>query len=320
MFGSLPTGVKSKRPYQTLLFRHLDNDGRPYQGGGSEVHPGYKDPKDHYFMDFFWMPVVEPYSISEPLSTAGKINLNYAIEPFRHIKRSSGVRAVLGSEEMLTVPNTYSNAYKAGRGYGRGYDIYRHTGGTLRNLSLRSWINANETLRQFDEKFDEDGELFRAASELCELWMVPREMPGLNLGRPRLEHMERIWKPDGRRGMGLVGDNSRERPYVNTVPRFTTKSNVFQVHFRAQIVRQSLMDPQDPTNRRSDSDYALFDPAIDQVVGEYRGSTIIERFIDPEDRRIPDYGKLEKDDDLDTLPTLDHFYRFRVISNKRFAP
>jgi hypothetical protein len=31
------------------------------------------------------MPVVEPYAISEPLSVAGRVNLNYQIVPFTNI-------------------------------------------------------------------------------------------------------------------------------------------------------------------------------------------------------------------------------------------
>ncbi len=36
------------------------------------------------------MPVVEPYPISEPLSTAGRINMNYQIVPFTYINRDNG--------------------------------------------------------------------------------------------------------------------------------------------------------------------------------------------------------------------------------------
>ncbi len=36
---------------------------------------------DYLLLDLFSMPVVEPYPISEPLSTAGRINMNYQIVP-----------------------------------------------------------------------------------------------------------------------------------------------------------------------------------------------------------------------------------------------
>jgi hypothetical protein len=68
MLGSLPTGVVSGQPWQTLLFR-------PAQA----AHKGMSAPRDHLLLDLFWMPVAEPYAISEPFSTAGKVNLNYQI-------------------------------------------------------------------------------------------------------------------------------------------------------------------------------------------------------------------------------------------------
>jgi len=70
MFGSLPTGVVAGKPWQTLLFR-------PDPGG----HPGAATPADHLLLDLFWMPIAEPYPISEPFSTAGKIGMNYQIVP-----------------------------------------------------------------------------------------------------------------------------------------------------------------------------------------------------------------------------------------------
>ncbi len=36
-------------------------------------------------MDLFNMPTVEPYAISEPFSTAGKVNMNYQILPYTYI-------------------------------------------------------------------------------------------------------------------------------------------------------------------------------------------------------------------------------------------
>jgi len=40
------------------------------------------------------MPVVEPYAISEPFSTAGKVNMNYQIAPFNYITRNTALRGV----------------------------------------------------------------------------------------------------------------------------------------------------------------------------------------------------------------------------------
>ena len=80
MFGSLSTGVD--HPWRTLLFRPAKLPG--YQG--FYTHPGNPTPgtvvPDHVLLDLFWMPIVEPYGISEPFATSGKINLNTQIAPF----------------------------------------------------------------------------------------------------------------------------------------------------------------------------------------------------------------------------------------------
>ena len=55
--------------------------------------PALLAPKDELLADLFWMPVVEPWAISQPFATAGKINMNYQIMPFTYIKRQSGLYA-----------------------------------------------------------------------------------------------------------------------------------------------------------------------------------------------------------------------------------
>ncbi|MFZ4779726.1 MAG: hypothetical protein ACOYM3_30575, partial [Terrimicrobiaceae bacterium] len=101
MLGSLSTGVKAGVPWKTLLFRPQTS------------HPSYSTTiPDHLLMDLFWMPVVEPYAISDRFSTAGKINMNYQILPFTYIERSTGMRAVLKAERLAAIPNTLANTYK----------------------------------------------------------------------------------------------------------------------------------------------------------------------------------------------------------------
>ncbi len=76
------------RPWQTLLF--CPNPASEANNSGAPIHPGfgwtasaatnappYKIPPDHALLDFFTMPIVQPYAISEPFSTAGKVNMNY---------------------------------------------------------------------------------------------------------------------------------------------------------------------------------------------------------------------------------------------------
>jgi hypothetical protein len=86
MFGSLPTGVVRGFPWQTLLFR---------PDRGTKPHPGAQTtsaPADHLLLDLFNLPVVEPYAISEPFSTGGKVNLNYVLAPFGYAKGDPGRR------------------------------------------------------------------------------------------------------------------------------------------------------------------------------------------------------------------------------------
>jgi hypothetical protein len=92
ILGSLPTGVLQNKPWQTLLFRPAK---ACLPGGVNHPRSAYWGPPDQLLLDLFWMPVVEPWAISEPFATAGKINLNEQLAPFVNIKRDTGLRAVL---------------------------------------------------------------------------------------------------------------------------------------------------------------------------------------------------------------------------------
>lgn len=256
--GSLPTGVQDNVAWQTLLLR-------PQEGHYGQT-PGL--PKDHLLLDLFWMPVVEPYAISEPFSTAGKINLNYDIMPFRYIKRATALHALFKGEKMLAIPAAMGKVYKNNAG----------------NQAWRHFINARTTLQQWEDKFD-DGLGFISPSQICEMYLVPdiREMRGdFSIGK-----METFWKKHA-----LTGDNSRERPYANMYPRLTTRSNVFKVHMIAQTIQK--VKGSDPTK---------FDNKRDKISGVYRGSAIIERSIDPADRDIGDYVRNLQLPSLDTFYT-----------------
>ncbi len=284
MFGSLSTGVNTSRPWQTLLFRpdpsgqHPGAKGR--QGDGSSL-PGA--PADHLWMDLFWMPIVEPYPISEPMSTAGKVNMNYQIMPFTYINRDSSLRAVLKAEQVMVLDNADAlGGYKAVNTNGM---LSRNPRESL-NLSA-----ANGTLRQFKKRFD-DGDIFRSATEICDVFLVPQ---GQN------------WTTDAQGSAFwnshlLTGDNLRERPYTNIYPRLTTKSNTYTVHYKAQ----ALKNP--GTNQ------AQWDEATGVVEAEYRGSTTIERYVDLDAVNI-DFATSTSTND-----TLNDFYKWRVLASQQFAP
>ncbi len=307
VFGSMPNMIfdnqnsPTEGAWQTMLFRPN------VVGGDYQNHPGSVSPPDHMLLDLFWMPVVEPYAISEPSSTAGRINMNYQILPFTNITRTAALRGVFQSEYMLCIPNFHVRNYKSGVGRGNGYHwLYKPFGGELQRLSLRSVIVEADTLDQFETKFAAN-EIFLTASEICEIHLIPQDI-GEKQGfanktgtyKPKLSDMQngRYWTDHK-----LVGDNGRESPYTHIYPRLTTKSNTFCVHVRSQVLKKAR-----------DTDPAVWDPELDTSVAEYRGSALVERYIEPNDPAIPDYTILSG------ASTLDEFYKFRVINEKRFSP
>jgi hypothetical protein len=286
MLGSIPSGVFRGLPWQTLLFR-------PDRERGS-VHPGAAGLPDHLWLDLFHMPVVEPYAISEPLSTAGKVNINYVAAPFGY---ASGAP---GSAHGSTLPRSYLRRDSAVRGVLKPVFIMAiptsaRDGGHTENpgnesTSFRFPINLNRTLEHLEARLKApEGSLFRTASEICTVDLYPEGLPVTD------------WAAFWNQQYALTGDNMRERPYSHIYPRITTRSNTYTVHLWTQTIRKSPA-----------SDPALFDPAKDSISGEYRGSALIERFIDPNDPELRDYNpKAER---------LDRYYRYRILQTKHFAP
>lgn len=292
MFGSLPTGVKANRPWQTLLFRSLP-EGHPGLGTPA-AGPPYTVPPDHLLLDLFTMPVVEPYPISEPFSTAGRINLNHQIVPFTYLKRTTGIHALIGGERTLAISDGQASTYKRGN-----YPATQPTTGSdyRKNLSVNGIISGIQ--RRFD-----NNDLFRSASEICSVHMVP--------AGATYDTTADYWKPNPipANGHAINGDNSRERPYVNLYPRVTTKSNSFTVHYRVQTLQKSKARMVAATQE--------FDTTRgDIVTGEYRGSALIERYIDPNEPDLPDFASASL---TDSAASIDRFYRYRIIQSKKFAP
>ena len=304
MLGSLPTGVKRNRPWETLLFRpetRLDAVNHP--------HPGTQSPKDHLLLDLFWMPVIAPYAISEPFSTAGKINLNYEIAPFSYIRRATALHGAMKSEEPLILPNTMATIYKLwdhetnDNPYGlpnnaANLDTTVKTEWNKSYLGqapydhLRRPIDVAKTLAQADTRLA-NGEAFRAASEICELHLV---RDGENLADYQ---SGQIW-----RDALITGDNTRERPYTNLYSKLTTRSNTFTIHVRVQVLRPGVTRAED---------FAVWREGRVSPLGEYRGSSIIERYIDPADPNLPDFA-------IDASAVADIAYRIRTISTRKWTP
>lgn len=276
--GSLSSGVKANRPWQTLLFR-------PEPG-----HPGASSPPDHLLLELFSMPVVEPYAVSEPLSTAGRINMNYQIVPFTYINRDTGIRALLKAEKVTAINNTQAGIYKR----------YNPSASwEAPQYSVRFDVNAEETLKGFRQRFDAK-DIFRSASEICGLHIVPKDDPDGSYPGSSLDTyatMPAYWNDHK-----LTGDNSKERIYATLYPRLTTKSNTFTIYTRVQTLKKIKDDRPD-----------VWTEGRDQVTGQYRGYQTVERFVDPNESGIPDYASGS------SVP-LGDFYKTRVLATKQFGP
>lgn len=263
--GSLPTGVVSGQPWQTLLFN-------PHPAVELKKHAGSSDPGDFLWLDLFCVPTVEPYAMSGPLTASGRVNLNYEMVPFTGMVRTTALRAALKSTKILAIPTGDAAFYKKGSPVPT---TYYHP------------ISAEETLKGFDQRFGE-GDVYRAAAEICRLELVPA---GETVGR-----MTAWWQAHQ-----LTGDNSREMPYNHLYPLLTTQSNGYQVHCRAQsLIKAAGSDPQ------------IWEEGRDVVSGEYRVSSLIERWIDPNDTRLQKVDVFSK--------SLTPYYRFRVVSTSPFVP
>ena len=269
MFGSLASGIQAGVPFRTLLFRPQAN------------HFGSSAPRDHLWADLFWMPVVEPYAISEPFSTGGKINMNYQIMPFRYLVRQTALFGLLRNEQILAVPNNRIGSYKGGGG----------------GPNLRRPIDIPQTLTQFESVFA-NNRVFVSPTEICDIHLVPL-VPLVPEGQTLAALADSTFQANHR----LTGDNSRERPYTNLLGRLTTKSNTYTVHYRVQSLKKS---PRSAAN--------VWNEGADRVISESRGSTLIERYINPNDPAIPDYATAVNPPDLGT------FYKWRVVNTRVFAP
>ncbi|WP_395748502.1 Verru_Chthon cassette protein A [Prosthecobacter sp.] len=341
MFGSLPTGVHNaggsggqrREPWRTLLFRPQtwsSKQGQQFHIGAPKVLKGYGksglaiqgiDPPDYLFMDFFWMPVVEPYVISQPGSTAGKINLNYQMAPFRHIRRATGLAAVMKSEMLTAVatkdaPDYLRRPSGAPTNQGESW-FWRDDTSAQGGKYWHRQIDTDATLKLFDERFS-SGFAFVSPAQICEMYLLPKPANSSDtlvpaswptsinsLLKTGANSILTFWE-----NHALTADNLKERPYTNMYPRLTTRSNTFQVHMRVQTLR-----------KKRSSDPAKFVSGVDSTGSEYRGSAVIERYLDFNDPALDPKKNLDyaAGNPL-TKTSLESLHRFRVLSQKRFNP
>ena len=332
MFGSIPTGIQHFQPWQTLLFHARPDDyGHPgfgvtSLGSASASLPPYLQQApyttlpDHLIADNFWMPIVEPYAISEAFSTAGKINMNYQIVPFTYIHRDTSVRAVMKNVNFAAFAASdypsYKNELQGGSdlsqravGLPNRYTINLQPallpqGTVIGNTSTNA--NIPPTLREFEARFYNNKDLFRSPTEISDIDFVPT-------GTSSPSQMSSFWKSHL-----LTGTNLRDKPYVDTYPRLTTKSNTYTVHLQVQTL-----------HKVPSSNPAQWTEGKDVVLSEYRGSSTIERYVDADDTSLPDFASAFASDPTVTLNSYPDpsnsanrigAYKFRVLTTKQFSP
>lgn len=336
VLGSLPTGVFGSGattpdqqtngvPWRTLLFR--SDPALTHYGNG------IVSPADHNFLDLFWMPIIEPYAVSDSFATAGKVNMNYQMVPFTHIQRKTAMHAVLKGELVTAFSQNDVRTGAPGQNNTIIYKRFKDANTAPPQLwgegDVMQWhrkVNIEQTLNQFDERFAMGTArtgtlpgLFRTASQICELDILPRTaQPRVAKGEPTIG----IYKNDSARRAAmtafwnynkLTGDNTRERTYSNIYQKLTTRSNSYRVYFMAQAIKKAKSVSPDMVNMNKDT-----------VTGEYRGSALIDRFLDfsaaergTASARFPNYADGTSPFSKDSLET---FYHFRILEMKQFSP
>jgi hypothetical protein len=232
------------------------------------------------------MPVVEPYAISTCMATAGKINLNDQIAPFTYLHRHTALRALLDDLRMPMIPLSEAANYKSS---GTG--------------SIWNAIDVDSTLAQIENHFASGSvDAYLSESEICAVPLVPQTTVkpppfSANDVAGTQKNLAASWAgtalPDG----GLTGDNLRELPYAQLYSRLTTRSNSYTVHVRVQVLKKITSDP----------DQNIWKEGTDVVLGDWRGSYEIERYLDPA-APAPTAGSALGP------------YKFRIVSAHAFAP
>ena len=218
------------------------------------------------------MPTIEPYGISTSMETAGKINLNDQIAPFTYLHRSTALHALLHSVRIPAISSIFAASYKTT---------------TAPIATIWKTIDENATITQIESRFA-TGDAYLTEGEICSVPLVPTDLGSYTL--------KEYWPVKDRPGF-LTGDNLRELPYAQLYSRLTTKSNSYTVHMRVQVL-QKLNDHSDP---------GVWREGTDRVLGDWRGSYEIERYLDP----------------VATVPAAGQPlgpYNFRIVSARRFTP
>ena len=187
---------------------------------------------------------------------------------------------------------------------------------------IRRSIDLDNTLKQITDRLDKN-KPFISASEICDIPLIPKDVAPVTINPAMQAHATTGFTPSTPLGSfdGLLatfwgkhnytGDNLLEKPYALIYPRLTTRSNSYMVHVRVQTL---------PPNGRSDS--YIIKASQTQPTGEFRGSFLIERYLDPNKAGLVDASgaSVIAPTNGDTKGLALGPYRFRVVSSKQFAP
>lgn len=187
-------------------------------------------------------------------------------------------------------------------------------------ISRRS-IDIDNTLQQISNR-QEQHKSFISASEIGDIPLVPQDVPlVLNLPSPMKPHLSAGFSPTTSLAQfdtqlstfwfahKLNGDNALEKPYAYLYPRLTTRSNSYLVHLRVQTLAQ---------NARSTAYLLKANQA--QPSGEFRGSFLIERYLDANSASLvdPAGNPVPMSARGETTGFSLGPYRFRIVSSKQF--
>jgi uncharacterized protein (TIGR02600 family) len=341
-FGSLPTGIYGRgslltgtndptpRPWQTLLFcPHPASRTNSWALAPEWLvtditrrdHFGFAFPRDHLWLENFWMPAVEPAHLAGLFATEGKVNMNHQMIPFTWIHRSTALHGALHGVRITAIPTARTLNLNTPASDPR----YKDPNNFLLE-ELRYSVDPDLTMVELDKRFNQGsdgnavlaGDVYRSPSEICEVPLFPVKLPRQANEYPlttpdptNLAELQDWWEGvnsgDLSDGMEATGDNTRERPYAQLYPRLCTRSNVFTVHYRVQII--STARSQGPNVFVEDADGR-------NIIAEQRGSATVERYLDPSNQQLNGIDFLTNGQGL----ALDDYYSYRVINRQTFAP
>jgi len=171
---------------------------------------------------------------------------------------------------------------------------YKSSGTPL--TSIWNAVDENATVAQIENKFATNSvDAYLSESEICTVPLVPLGQASDNVADTQAA-LDSFWNGFAAAG-GLTGDNLRELPYAQLYGRLTTRSNSYTVHVRVQVLQKL---PHDPNQN-------VWNEGTDLVLGDWRGSYEIERYLDP--------AAVAPAPGTPLGP-----YKFRIVSARRFAP